>query len=308
MVRRRWAAAAVTAVTAVLAGGATAEAGAAKRQATCSVVGPRTIAYRTIPSVAANLTSLDLYLPRGACRAGRGRVPVVVWVHGGGYAVGDKSQQVAAKVRLFTATRGWIFVSVNYRLSRAGDPSSARFPDHYDDVATAIAWLRRHIAARRGDPSRIALLGHSAGADIVSNVAVNPRYLAAHGQPLTALRCFAPLDTAGFDKARASAQEQRQWRIALGNEPTYVTSTSATLLVRAGIGIPRALTVFRGTPGRIAIEQGFAAALRRVGVPATLVDATTLTHNQVNQRIGAPGDTVMTPPLLRFLTGCFARR
>jgi len=164
-----------------------------------------------------------------------------------------------------------------------------RFPDHYDDVAAAVAWLRRHIAARRGDPSRIALLGHSAGADIVSNVAVNPRYLAARGQPLTALRCFAPLDTAGFDKARASAQEQRQWRIALGNEPTYLTSTSATLLVRPGIGIPPALTVFRGTPGRIAIEQGFAAALRRVGVPATLVDARTLTHNQVNQRIGAPG-------------------
>jgi acetyl esterase/lipase len=269
-------------------------------------VGPRTIAYRHVPGVAPNLTSLDLYLPRGACRAGRRRAPVVVWVHGGGYAVGDKAQQVAAKVRLFTR-RGWIFASVNYRLSRAGDPSSARFLDHYDDVAAAVAWLRRHIAARRGDPSRIALLGHSAGADIVSNVAVNPRYLAGRGQPLTALRCAAPLDTAGFDKARASGREQRQWRVALGNEPTYLRSTSATLLVRPGIGIPPTFTVFRGTPGRIAIEQGFAAALRGAGVPVTLVDARALTHAQVNRRIGAPGDTVMTPPLVRFLTGCFAR-
>ena len=40
---------------------------------------------------------------------------------------------------------------------------------------------------------------------------------------------------------------------------------------------------------------------------ATLVDATSLTHAQVNRRIGAPGDRVMTPPLTRFLTRCFAR-
>ena len=42
-------------------------------------------------------------------------------------------------------------------------------------------------------------------------------------------------------------------------------------------------------------------------MPATLVDARALTHGQVNHRIGAPGDTVMTPPLLRFLKGCLAR-
>jgi hypothetical protein len=192
----------------------------AQAEAPCTATGPRTVAYRTVPGVAANLTSLDLYLPRGACRARRGGAPVVVWVHGGAYAVGDKAQQVADKVRHFTR-RGWIFASVNYRLTRPGDPASARFPDHFDDVAAAVAWLRRHIARRGGDRSRIALLGHSAGADIVSNVAVNPRYLAAHRQRLRALRCAAPLDTAGFDKTRATDREQRQWRLALGNEPGY---------------------------------------------------------------------------------------
>ena len=103
MVRRRWVTAVVVATA--LAGGATTEAGAATRQATCTAVGPRTLAYRHLPGVPVNLTSLDLYLPRGACRAGRGPAPVVVWVHGGGYAVGDKAQQVADKVRLFTGAR-----------------------------------------------------------------------------------------------------------------------------------------------------------------------------------------------------------
>jgi acetyl esterase/lipase len=229
----------------------------------------------------------------------------VVWVHGGGYRRGDKSQQVAAKVRLFAA-RGWIFASVNYRLSRPAG-GAARYPDHYDDVASAVAWLRTHVRRRGGDPGRIALLGHSAGADIVSNVAVNPRYLRGHRQRLSALRCFAPLDTAGFDKAKASPREQVQWQVALGNEPGYLRSTSATLIARRGTGIAPALTVYRGTPGRQRIETAFARRLSSLRVPATLVDARSLSHAEVNSRIGARGDTVMTPPLVRFLRGCFRR-
>ena len=188
---------------------------------------------------------------------------------------------MADKVALF-AKRGWIFASVNYRLTKLTDPVPARYPAHYDDVAAAVAWLRTHVKRRGGDPRRIALLGHSAGADIVSNVAVNPGYLRRHRQRLTALRCFAPLDTAGFDKPRASPREQVQWRLALGNQPDYMTSTSATLIARRGTGIAPALTVYRGTPGRQRIETAFAARLRTLGVPATLVDARSLNHAQVN--------------------------
>ena len=52
---------------------------------------------------------------------------MVVWVHGGGYRVGDKAQQVASKVALF-ASRGWIFASVNYRLSTLRAPAPAQLP------------------------------------------------------------------------------------------------------------------------------------------------------------------------------------
>jgi arylformamidase len=264
----------------------------------------RTFAYRTVSGVARDLTSLDLYVPPKRCRRKEG-APVVVWVHGGAYRVGDKAQQVASKVALF-ASRGWVVASVNYRLSRPA-AGAAKYPDHYDDVATAVTWLRHHLRRHGGNPRRLALLGHSAGADIVSNVAVNPTYLANHGQRLSALRCFAPLDTAGFDKPSASAREQVQWRVALGNQPGYRTLTSATLIARAGVGIPPALTVYRGSVGRQRIENAFATRLRSLGVPTTLVDARTLTHGQVSQRIGAPGDTVMTPPLMTFLKGCLAR-
>lgn len=62
----------------------------------------------------------------------------------------------------------------------------------------------------------------------------------------------------------------------------------------------------RGTPLRQSIEQAFADRLRSAGVRVAVIDARSLTHGQVNSRIGLPGDTVITPPLLRFLMGCFA--
>ena len=225
--------------------------------AICTPPSHTTVAYRTVPGVARDLTSLDLTCRRSGCRRGKA-VPVTVWVHGGGYLKGDKSQQVAAKVALF-AKRGWIFASVNYRLSRPA-AGNARYPDHYDDVAAAVAWLRQHVGRRGGDPKRIAVLGHSAGADIVSNVAVNPAYLKRRGQPLSALRCFAPLDTAGFDKPKASPREQVQWRLALSNLPDYMTATSATLIARRGTGIPPALTVYRKRPKTAADRDRVRAA------------------------------------------------
>jgi Esterase/lipase len=263
-----------------------------------------TVAYTTVPGIDANLTSLDIHAPPGACTA-----PIVMWVHGGGYRIGDKTNQVRNKVNLFNL-HGWVFVSVNYRLTRPGVAGSARFPDHYNDVAAAVAWVHANIASYGGDPARIALLGHSAGADIVSNVADNPEYLAQHGVGLDALVCAGPLDTEGFDKAKASAQdpggEKAQWRTALGTNPNYVTATSATRLIKPNIGIPPTIGVVRGTAQRQAIETEYLATLQTAGVRTVSIDARTLTHAQVNREIGTPGDTVMTTPLTEFLTTCFA--
>jgi acetyl esterase/lipase len=265
---------------------------------------PTTVAYETIAGVDPNLTSLDVHAPASACGA-----PVVVWVHGGGYQTGDKANQMADKVRLFNG-HGWILVSVNYRLTKPGDPTSAQYPDHFHDVAAAVAWVYRNIAGYGGDPARLALLGHSAGADIVSNVADNPAYLGQQGLDLKAITCAGPLDTEGFDKATAGARdpdgEKAQWKVALGNQADYLTSTSATLLVKPGIGIPPTIGVVRGSAQRRQVETDYLAALHSAGIATTSIDARSLSHQQVNQQIGAPGDTVMTAPLVGFLTTCFS--
>lgn len=230
----------------------------------------------------------------------------MLWVHGGGYRAGDKRNQVRDKVTLFNA-RGWVFVSINYRLTKPGIVASAQYPDHYDDVAAAVGWVHEHIADYGGDPSRLALLGHSAGADIVANVAADPKYLGTVGQALAALRCAGPLDTEGFDKVAAGPTTRGQWDAALGNEANYLVSTSATRIIEPGRDIPPTIGVVRGSLRRRQIESGYLDALRAAGVSATAIDAGTLSHEAVNRRIGAPGDTVMTPPLMNFLTTCFEK-
>jgi len=271
------------------------------RPAGCATAGlAKTIAYRSIPGVAADALSVDIHAPANACGA-----PVVMWVHGGGYHGGDKTNQIAAKKALFNA-RGWILVSVNYRLTVAGDPSSAHFPDHYEDVAAAVDWVHRRIAAYGGDPTRIALLGHSAGADIVSNVADQPRYLSAEGLPPSTIDCVGPLDTEGFDKVTSVGDgESAQWSSALGNEPDYLTVTSATRFMTPTSDVPDTIGVVRGTAGRQAIERDYLAAVATTGAASTTIDARGLSHEEVNSRIGQAGDTVMTPPLVSFLTACF---
>ena len=77
------------------------------------------------------------------------------------------------------------------------------------------------------------------------------------------------------------------------------------MLARAQTGIASSIVVVRGTQQRRSIESAYAARLRAIGAVTSTIDASSLTHEQVNERIGALGDTVMTPPLMRFLTDCF---
>ena len=262
-----------------------------------------TIAYRTIPGWDPNLTSLDIHAPSAACDA-----PVVIWVHGGGYEIGDKSQEMRYKVPLFN-DEGWLVVSVNYRLTHPDKPPSAVYPDHYEDVAAAVAWVRDHIAERGGDPDRIALLGHSAGADIVSNLLTNPTYLTKAGTAVGDLACAGPLDSEGFDKLAAGAADidglKQEWVSALSNAPDYLKSTSANWLIATPNDIPPTIGVVRGTKRRRSIEEAFLAKLAASGVATTRIDAAKLNHHQVNANIGAPNDQTMTKPLMAFLTDCF---
>ncbi len=95
---------------------------------------------------------LDVYAPEDASN-----LPVVFWIHGGGWQTGDKTD-VQIKPRVLTQ-RGFVFVSTNYRLL-----PQVEMEVLIRDVAKSLGWVHRNIAAYGGDPQRIFVMGHSAGA------------------------------------------------------------------------------------------------------------------------------------------------
>lgn len=108
---------------------------------------------------------LDIYRRKGAKLEG---APVLIQVHGGGWTIGDKSQQGLLLMNRMAA-RGWICVAINYRLA----PKNP-FPAQIIDVKKAIAWTREHIAAYGGDPSYLVITGGSAGGHLCSLAALTP--------------------------------------------------------------------------------------------------------------------------------------
>ena len=125
----------------------------------------RDIAYRSGPR-----GGLDVYRPRNA----DGHAPVVVFLYGGGWDSGRKADYAFAGAAL--ARQGFVTVIPDYRLY-----PEVRWPAFLEDSAAAVAWTRAHAAELGGDPGRLFLMGHSAGAYNAVMLAVDRRWLAPHG-------------------------------------------------------------------------------------------------------------------------------
>ncbi len=112
--------------------------------------------------------TLDVYAPRrGATPA-----PVIVFFYGGGWETGAK--EMYRFVGAGMAAHGVLVVIPDYRLY-----PEVRFPAFMDDPAEAVAWTRRNAERLGGDPHRLFLMGHSAGGQVATLLALDPRYLLA---------------------------------------------------------------------------------------------------------------------------------
>lgn len=281
--------------------------------ADCSPVAQKTalnIAYDKINGVEPNLLSLDLVVP--ARQDGCALVPVVVWVHGGGWSVGDKQKGNIQQKASFFLKEGYALVSINYRLTplKNTDPN-LRHPVHIQDVAKAFAWIHANIKKYGGDPSQIAALGHSAGAHLVALLSTDESYLKTHNQTLSMIRCTGSFDTEAYDipgtMKTADAGQTETYSNAFGKDPKVWADASPITHVARGKGIPPFLFAKRGAVARRATLARFVKALNDAGIKTQEIDASSLDHAGVNNAIGAPGDTVMTGPIAAFLKACFAR-
>ncbi len=114
---------------------------------------------------------LDLHVP---AQAQPGGAPVVVFWHGGGWVAGDRERYRFVGATL--AAQGYVAVLPDYRLYPA-----VRFPAFIEDGALALRWVHDHITRYGGDPSRIFVMGHSAGAHLAALLALDRRWLESVG-------------------------------------------------------------------------------------------------------------------------------
>src|SRR6202008_2642185 len=108
-------------------------------------------------------------------------------IHGGGWQTGDKSS-VQNKPQAFLENQ-FVFVSTNYRLLPAVDMET-----NSRDIAKSIHWVHDDIAEHGGDPQRLFVMGHSAGAQLAALVCIDDRYLKAEGLSLDIIKGGVPVD------------------------------------------------------------------------------------------------------------------
>jgi acetyl esterase/lipase len=140
----------------------------------------RDITYGSDP-----LQKLDVFTPDGA----RGKkLPVLLFVHGGGFTRGDKHGDFYPdNITLWAAKSGMVGINIDYRLAPK-DP----WPAGVNDLTSAIAWTHANIARYGGDPNRIVLFGHSAGANHVADYAAHPEVRGAEAASVKGVILLSP--------------------------------------------------------------------------------------------------------------------
>jgi arylformamidase len=239
--------------------------------------------------------SLDVYAPA----EGKDH-PVVVWVHGGGWQAGDK-KEVHNKPQAFVE-RGFVFVSVNYRLL----PDGVTIRQMAGDVAKAIRWAHDHAREYGGDPDTLFVMGHSAGAQLAALVCTDDRYLKAEKLSLSAIKGCVPVDGDTYDvplQVRTVEQKRAErYKMKFGDAASQKDLSPVTH-VAGGKHIPPFLILHvAGHPETRAQSQRLAKALQAAGVSANAYPAEGKTHDTINADLGRPGDKP-TGALFEFLGG-----
>ena len=262
-----------------------------------------TVIYKTISGIDPDLLSIDIY-HFGQTTA---TSPVVIYVHGGAWAIGDKASSLDNKINLFSSL-GYMLVSINYRLSpstASTDPNRIMYPTHNNDVADAVKWIYDNINIYGGNKLKIALLGHSAGAHLVSLTGTSNSFLPARSISLNTIKGVASIDTEGYDVAFQCNDNNAYYLNAFGNANTNWNAASPINNLFSGTAYPKFFIAKRGTASRIAVSDAFITKLQSVGITVSQVTGSQYDHEGINNAIGAPGETAITEPLKAFLVQCF---
>lgn len=240
---------------------------------------------------------LNIWVPTGTEKTDR--LPVIVWLYGGGWYSGDRDDYGFAG-RAF-AKQGFVVVIPDYRIVPEG-----HWPDFLEDSAAAVAWTEKHIGDYAGDAGRIALAGHSAGAYNAVMLALDPQWLKAAGSDTSVIRGVAvlagPYDFAPFEKGGRADVAMGDIRPVERTQPIAFVRADAPPL---WLGHGTADTVVR-----VRNSERLAAAMAKAGGSAKLRTYDGLSHNDLVMALTGP--LSYKGPILAeatdFLRGATAKR
>lgn len=218
---------------------------------------------------------MDVYLPANPSGA-----PVLMMVHGGAWEIGDKSSaKVVANKAAHYLPKGFILVSVNYPLV-----PEVGVLDQAGAIRAALAFVRQNALSWGGDPGRILLAGHSAGAHLVSLVSSDP-------QGAGTWRATIALDSAAYDLVPIM-QARRHFRFydaVFGDDPVLWRAASPLHRLRQDVPLPPMMLVCSTRRTESCMQaRRFAAAGKEHGATLQVLEQD-MSHGEINGEMGAPG-------------------
>jgi len=216
---------------------------------------------------------------------GRGeKMPIVVFVPGGGFIGGDKRGDGGfyANVGRFFASRGYLAVTMNYRLA-----TTHAWPAAFQDVGSVFEWIERYGPEYGGDPSHAGLIGHSAGACHAAGFLFDP---GTGTQAARQVKAAALLS--GFYRARAPLSPGQA--AYFGNDETAYAARSPSMHAGTNPALPVLLAIAEYDPARLVQQTSeFAAALSAArGAPPPLHWFAGHNHVSTVMSLGTPQNDV----------------
>ncbi len=231
--------------------------------------------------------------------------PTVIFVHGGGWTEGDKDLafggvEIYGNIGRYFASRGIGAVTVNYRLLHG-----VTWPEQIEDVAAAVEWVGEHIALYGGDPEALFLMGHSAGGQLATRVALDPEAL-----PRT-----DAFDVCGVIAVSGAAYDLTdEETYALSNDPAYYgrrfnpTGTDAdwqadaSPIRFASSDAPAFLIIYAGGESRALQRQSqlLDTALTEAGAESTVIIVPGQSHERILLALSRDDETA-GPAMLGFV-------